>query len=59
MSEPVESSDLKALIKAIQAQTEAINRLAQSNAMLVQAMAEADGDGDEFSGGSYLDGSTR
>lgn len=47
------------LIEAIRQQTDAINRLASSNAALVQAMAEAEGlDEDERGPDTYLDGST-
>lgn len=61
MSEPVELSDLRELIQVMRAQTEAINRLAHSSAMLVQAMAEADGEDGEDGHASamYLDGSRR
>lgn len=47
------------LIQAMREQTEAINRLAQSNAALIEAMAEAevmDEEGQEPT--TYLDGST-
>jgi len=45
------------LIEAIRQQTEAINRLASSNAALVQAMAEAEGlDEDDRDPETYLDG---
>ena len=47
------------LIEAIRQQTDAINRLASSNAALVQAMAEAEGmDDEEREPTTYLDGST-
>lgn len=47
------------LIKAIRQQTDAINRLANSNAALVQAMAEAEVmDDEEREPTTYLDGST-
>jgi hypothetical protein len=41
----------------MQEQTAAINRLAQSNEMLVQAMAEGDGMDDDRPATQYLDGS--
>lgn len=45
------------LIEAIRQQTDAINRLASSNAALVQAMAEAEGlDEEERGPETYLDG---
>lgn len=43
------------LINALAAQTKAINRLAQSNEMLVQAMAEAD-DGEPAAPTQYMNG---
>ena len=46
MNEHVESL-LVELIETMQQQTEAINALAASNQMLVQAMAESDGDDNE------------
>lgn len=47
------------LIEAIRQQTDAINRLAASNAALVQAIAEAEGmDDEEREPTTYLDGST-
>lgn len=47
------------LIEAIRHQTDAINRLASSNAALVQAMAEAEGmDDEDRQPPTYLDGST-
>ena len=47
------------LIEAIRQQTDAINRLASSNAALVQAIAEAEGmDDEEREPTTYLDGST-
>lgn len=47
------------LIEAIRQQTDAINRLASSNAALVQAMAEAEGmDDEDKDPPTYLDGST-
>lgn len=53
------SEDMAELIQAMREQTEAINRLAQSNAALVQAMAEAEGmDEEEREPTTYLDGST-
>lgn len=49
---------LAELIEAIRQQTDAINRLANSNAALVQAMAEADGmDDEDREPTTYLDGS--
>ncbi|WP_405418680.1 hypothetical protein [Marinobacter flavimaris] len=46
------------LIEAIRQQTDAINRLANSNAALVQAMAEAeDMDDEDREPTTYLDGS--
>ncbi len=54
----MELSELKALIEAIKAQTEAISQLAESNMMLVRAMAECDDTGDADAGG-YLDGAPR
>ena len=48
---------LAELIEAIRQQTDAINRLANSNAALVQAMAEAEGlDEEERGPETYLDG---
>ncbi|EDM47768.1 hypothetical protein [Marinobacter algicola] len=45
------------LIEAIRQQTDAINRLASSNAALVQAMAEAEGlDEEDQAPDTYLDG---
>ncbi len=55
-------TDNTALIAAIGAQVEAINRLAASNEALVQAMAEAGGEeeGDEpGTSGTYMDGSPK
>ncbi|KAE8545360.1 hypothetical protein [Marinobacter nauticus] len=50
---------LAELIEAIRQQTDAINRLASSNAALVQAMAEAEGFDEEGDGPhTYLDEST-
>ena len=50
---------LSELIQAIRQQTDAINRLANSNAALVQAMAEAEGMDDEgMEPTTYLVGST-
>lgn len=47
------------LIEAIRQQTDAINRLASSNAALVQAMAEAEEmDGEDREQATYLDGRT-
>ncbi|WP_418141526.1 hypothetical protein NUW46_04960 [Marinobacter sp. MA] len=47
------------LIEAIRQQIDAINRLASSNAALVQAMAEAEVmDDEERESTTYLDGST-
>jgi len=53
-------TDNTALIAALGAQVEAINRLAASNEALVQAMAEAGDEGDEPQDqGTYLDGTKR
>ena len=50
---------LAELIEAIRQQTDAINRLAKSNAALVEAMAEAEGmDDEDREPTTYLDGST-
>jgi len=48
---------LEELIKALKAQTEAINALAASNHLLIQSMAEAEGAEPERS--TYLDGRPR
>jgi len=45
------------LIAALLAQTQAINRLAASNEMLVQAMAESGDMGEDVPPTQYLDGS--
>ena len=51
--------DLMPLVDAITKQTEAIQKLADSNEALIQAMAEAEGlDEDDREPGTYLDGST-
>ncbi len=50
---------LAELIEAIRQQTDAINRLASSNAALVQAMAESEVmDEEDREPTTYLDGST-
>lgn len=47
------------LMQAMREQTEAINRMADTQAALVQAMAEAEGlDDEEQEPATYLDGST-
>ena len=51
------SYDLSPLISAMLAQTEAINNLAESNRLLIQAMAEADGMDPEPT--QYLDGAPK
>jgi hypothetical protein len=48
---------LTLLIAALHEQTAAINRLAASNEMLVQAMAEGGDMGDDLPPTQYLDGS--
>lgn len=48
---------LAPLVAALMGQTEAINRLAQSNEMLVQAMAEDAGVNEDGPVSHYLDGS--
>jgi hypothetical protein len=54
----VNEQQLAELIEAIRQQTDAINRLASSNAALVQAMAEAEGlDDEDQEPATYLDGS--
>lgn len=45
------------LMQAMQEQTDAINRLANSNAALIQAMAEAEGLDEDQEPTTYLDGS--
>lgn len=53
-------TDNTALISAMGAQVEAINRLAASNEALVQAMAEVDEEGAEPApSGTYMDGSPK
>lgn len=53
-------TDNTALIAAMGAQVEAINRLAASNEALVQAMADADEEGSEPApSGTYMDGSPK
>ena len=48
------------LMQAMREQTDAINRMADTQAALVQAMAEAEGlDDAEQELATYLDGSTR
>ena len=49
--------ELGRLIQAVQEQTKAIQSLADSNALLVQAMAEADIEEDDGVPIRYLDGS--
>ena len=49
-------SGLMALTQEMRQQTSAIDRLAQSNEMLVQAMAEGDGM-DDVEPSTYMDGS--
>lgn len=44
------------LIQALKAQTEAINRLAESNMMLIDAMAQAEGIDEQDNIMSTLDG---
>ena len=44
-------------VQAMQEQTAAINRLAQSNEMLVQAMAEGDEQDSDAEPRTYMDGS--
>lgn len=52
------SDGMAELIEAIREQTAAINRLVNSNAALIQAMAESEGmDEDDHHPGTYLDGS--
>jgi hypothetical protein len=53
----VQPASLDALIAALHQQTQAINRLADSNQALIRAMAEADPD--EEDPDTYLDGSPR
>ncbi|WKT59119.1 hypothetical protein Q2E61_09280 [Microbulbifer thermotolerans] len=50
-----ERQSIDSLVRAIEAQTEAINNLANSNALLASAIA--DQLDDEVPGGVYLDGS--
>lgn len=47
---------LGVLIQTMQAQTEAITRLAKSNEALVEAMAQADEDIDDDEPKTYMDG---
>lgn len=54
---PVRADSLTLLIAALHEQTAAINRLAASNEMLVQAMAEGGDMGDDLPPTQYLDGS--
>lgn len=58
MSEPAESSELNQLIAAMKAQTEAISRLANSNAALVAAIGQLidDGEPDSIQTTQYLSG---
>jgi hypothetical protein len=54
----VESSELQALIQAMQQQTEALNRMANSIAALANAVAEMVDDGEENRDvRTYMDGS--
>lgn len=56
----IELAGLPELIRAIQDQTKAITRLAQSNEMLVQAMIESEGLGDqEIQLQTFLDGTSK
>jgi len=51
------SDSMAELVDAIRQQTDAINRLANSNAALVQAMAEAEGlEEEDQAPDTYLDG---
>lgn len=54
---PVPADSLTLLIAALHEQTAAINRLAASNEMLVQAMSEGGDMGDDVPPTQYLDGS--
>lgn len=50
---------MKELVDAIRQQTAAIQQLAESNAALIQAMAESEGmDDEDREPSTYLDGST-
>lgn len=50
---------MKELVEAIRQQTSAIQQLVESNAALIQAMAEAEGmDDEDREPNTYLDGST-
>jgi hypothetical protein len=53
------SPDLMPLVDALTVQTAAINRLAQSNELLVQAMSEGGDLPDEGMSTTFLDGSPR
>lgn len=54
---PEPAAFLIPLLQALSEQTAAINRLAQSNEMLVQAMAEGDEQGPDAEPRVYMDGS--
>lgn len=60
MSAPDESleSEIRSLVQAIRQQTEAISMLANSNAMLAQAIADSYDEGDESGPRQYLDGTS-
>ena len=48
---------MEELIAALRQQTDAINRLANTNAALIEAMAEAEGlENEELEPSTYLDG---
>jgi prefoldin subunit 5 len=49
----------ESLVESLQHQTKAINAMVQSNAMLLQALAETAMDGEELPANTYLDGSPR
>jgi hypothetical protein len=52
-----DESEICDLVRAIEAQTKAITQLANSNAMIAQALAEQIDDGEEEEHTTYLDGS--
>lgn len=58
MSEPLEL-EIRRLVEAMQEQAKAINALAQSNAALIEAMAEAEYEGEDMPSATYLDGSSK
>lgn len=60
MSEPSEqhSSDVNELAQAIREQTAAISQLANSNAMLAQAIADSYDESGESAPSQYLDGTS-